>query len=396
MSATVIRMSNALRTQFFFLGVLIGGWSTRIPEVKTELGLNDATLGRVLMGSTLGIIISSQIIGWLMRELGAKKVFYLGSLIFPVGYLCIAFAPNAYFLFIGAVFFVIGYAFIDNPITMITQELEKVADRKFLSGFHAFWCMGTLVAAFFGSFLIGHVPYPIHLSGLALISFSVLVIAGQRLEAKEVDGEKKEKIDFPWFGKNTGIIWAIGFAMLCANSAEFGATDWSALFLRDVLGITGQFYVGAFMAFEIGMITSRLLGDKYIHSYGPEKVIKLCGFIGSVMWLATMLLGVEMSHGNKVLAYFVILLGYLVAGLGVGPMYPALITIVGRLSGVETSVAFARCLLIALLGFAVVPGLIGHISDLSSLNIAMLLPISLLAVGGYMSRVARSPRVKAA
>jgi len=396
MSATVIRMSNALRTQFFFLGVLIGGWSTRIPEVKTELGLNDATLGRVLMGSTLGIIISSQIIGWLMRELGAKKVFYLGSLIFPVGYLCIAFAPNAYFLFIGAVFFVIGYAFIDNPITMITQELEKVADRKFLSGFHAFWCMGTLVAAFFGSFLIGRVPYPIHLSGLAVISFSVLAISGRTLEAKEAGGEKKEKIDFPWFGKNTGIIWAIGFAMLCANSAEFGATDWSALFLRDVLGITGQFYVGAFMAFEIGMITSRLLGDKYIHTYGPEKVIKICGFVGSVMWLATMLLGVEMSHGNKVLAYVVILLGYLVAGLGVGPMYPALITIVGRLSGVETSVAFGRCLLIALLGFAVVPGLIGHISDLSSLNIAMLLPITLLGICGYMSRVARSPRVAAA
>jgi len=395
MSANVVRMSHALRTQFFFLGVLIGGWSTRIPEVKTELGLNDATLGRVLMGSTVGVLISSQIIGWLMRELGAKKVFYLGSLIFPVGYLCIAFAPNALFLFIGAVFFVLGYAFIDNPITMITQDLEKVADRKFLSGFHAFWCMGTLVAAFLGSFLIGHVPYPIHLSGLALISFSVLVIAGRELEAKEANGEKKEKIDFPWFGKNTGIIWAIGFAMLCANSAEFGATDWSALFLRDVLGITGQFYVGAFMAFEIGMITSRLLGDKYIHTYGPEKVIKLCGFVGSVMWLATMVVGVEMSHGNKVLAYFVILLGYLVAGLGVGPMYPSLITIVGRLSGVETSVAFARCLLIALLGFAVVPGLIGHISDLSSLNIAMLLPISLLAVGGYMSRVARSPRVKA-
>jgi MFS family permease len=396
MSANVIRMSNALRTQFFFLGVLIGGWSTRIPEVKTELGLNDATLGRVLMGSTLGIIISSQIIGWLMRELGAKKVFYLGSLIFPVGYLCIAFALNAYFLFIGAVFFVIGYAFIDNPITMITQDLEKVADRKFLSGFHAFWCMGTLVAAFFGSFLIGHVPYPIHLSGLAVISFSVLAISGRTLEAKETGGEKMEKIDFPWFGKNTGIIWAIGFGMLCASSAEFGATDWSALFLRDVLGVTGQFYVGAFMAFEIGMITSRLLGDKYIHSYGPEKVIKTCGFVGSVMWLSTMLLGVEMSHGNKVLAYVVILLGYLVAGLGVGPMYPALITIVGRLSGVETSVAFARCLLIALLGFAVVPGLIGHISDLSSLNIAMLLPITLLGVGGYMSRVARSPRVKVA
>jgi hypothetical protein len=48
------------------------------------------------------------------------------------------------------------------------------------------------------------------------------------------------------------------------------------------------------------------------------------------------------------------------------------------------------------MGFAVVPGLIGHISDLSSLNIAMLLPITLLGIGGYMSQVARSPRVAAA
>jgi MFS family permease len=395
MSASVARMSVAIRTNFFFLGVLVGGWSTRIPEVKTALKLNDATLGRSLMGATAGILISSQIIGWLMREFGAKKTFYLGALTFPVGYLCIAFAPNAYFIFLGITLFCLGYTFLDNPMTMITQELEKIADRKFLSGFHAYWCMGTLTAAFFGSFLIGRVPYPIHLSGLALLSFIVLTLSGRTLEAKESGGGKKEKVDFPWFGKNTGIIWAIGFGMLCANSAEFGATDWSALFLRDVLAITGQFYVGAYMAFEIGMITSRLLGDKYIHTYGPEKVIKTCGFVGSVMWLATMVLGVEISHGNKPIAYVVILLGYLIAGLGVGPIYPALITVVGRLSGVETSVAFARCGLISLVGFAVVPGLIGYISDLSSLNIAMLLPITLLGIGGYMSRVTRSPRVMA-
>lgn len=259
--------------------MLIGGWSTRIPEVKSELNLSDATLGRVLMGSTLGILISSQLIGWLMRELGAKKTFYLGSMIFPTGYVCIAFAPNAWVIFVGVVFFVIGYAFIDNPITIITQELERVADRKFLSGFHAYWCMGTLAAAFFGSFLIGRVSYHLHLTGLGILSFIVLAISGRALEGQKIGGEKSQKIDFPWFGKNTGIIWAIGFGMLCATSAEFGATDWSALFLRDVLGITGQFYVGSFIAFQVGMIVSRLSGDVYIHRYGPEKVIRawVCG-----------------------------------------------------------------------------------------------------------------------
>lgn len=388
MSTSLTHMSRVLRTHFFFLGVLIGGWSTRIPEVKSELNLSDATLGRVLMGSTLGILISSQVIGWLMRELGAKKTFYLGSMIFPAGYICIAFAPNAWVIFVGVVFFVIGYAFIDNPITIITQELERVADRKFLSGFHAYWCMGTLAAAFFGSFLIGRVSYHLHLTGLGILSFIVLAISGRALEGQK-SGEKNKKIDFPWFGKNTGMIWAIGFGMLCAQSAEFGATDWSALFLRDVLGITGQFYVGSFIAFQVGMIVSRLSGDVYIHRYGPEKVIRVCGYVGSLMWLVTMVVGVEVNNSNQPVAYVVILLGYLIAGLGVGPIYPALITVVGRLKGVETSVAFARCGLIALIGFAVVPGLIGFISDLSSLNIAMLLPITLLGVAGFMSRVAR-------
>jgi hypothetical protein len=102
-----------------------------------------------------------------------------------------------------------------------------------------------------------------------------------------------------------------------------------------------------------------------------------------------MVVGVEVNNSNQPVAYVVILLGYLIAGLGVGPIYPALITVVGRLKGVETSVAFARCGLIGLVGFAVVPGLIGFISDLSSLNIAMLLPITLLGVAGFMSRVAR-------
>ena len=44
----------ALRINFFFMGVLMGGWSTRIPELKTALKMSDATLGRTLIGSACG------------------------------------------------------------------------------------------------------------------------------------------------------------------------------------------------------------------------------------------------------------------------------------------------------------------------------------------------------
>ncbi len=172
MDLQVKKSISALRLNFFFLGILVAGWSTRIPELKTALNLTDAQLGRCLIGSALGAFLSSRIIGKLIKDLGTKKTFILGSCLFPLGYLTIAFGPSGFFVFLGCFFFSIGYLFMDNPMTIITQEIEAIEDRKYLSGFHGFWSIGTLFAGFFGSFLIGHVKYSYHLTGLAIISFA--------------------------------------------------------------------------------------------------------------------------------------------------------------------------------------------------------------------------------
>lgn len=379
----------ALRLNFFFMGVLVAGWSTRIPELKTALHLTDAQLGRCLIGSAAGAFLASRIIGRLIKALGTKKIFYLGSFIFPLGYLTIAYGPNGFFVFLGCLSFCIGYIFMDNPLTIITQELEAKLDRKFLSGFHGFWSLGTLVAAFFGSFLIGHVRYSYHLTGLAVISFVVLVASSRGLADKKVDDDVVEKVKFQWQTRMGFVVAMIGIGMLCANSSEFGATDWSAVYLRDVMGIMGQLYVGAYVFFEAGMVLSRIMGDKYIHKYGPEKVVRFCGFAGAAMWLTGMMSGVALNDVNKPLAYLIVLLGYFGAGIGVGPIYPGLITILGNIQGIDMSVALSRALVIAMVGFAGVPALIGIISDATNLTIGLLLPITLLAGAGYLSRVAR-------
>ena len=389
MDVQVKKSVTALRLNFFFLGVLVAGWSTRIPELKTALNLTDAQLGRCLIGSALGAFLSTRIIGKLIKDFGTKKTFQLGSCIFPLGYLTIAYGPNGFFVFFGGFLFCIGYLFMDNPMTIITQEIEAKEDRKLLSGFHGFWSIGTLFAAFFGSFLIGHVKYSYHLTGLAVISFVVLIISSRTLADKKVSAENVEKAKFVWKSRIGFAVLTLGLAMLCANSSEFGATDWSALYLRDILGITGQLYVGAYLFFEMGMVLSRLLGDKYIHKYGAEKVVAFCGFLGSSAWLLGVVIGENLHDTNKVIAYLVVVLGYFFAGLGVGPLFPGLITILGKVEGIDMSMALSRALLIAMVGFAGVPALIGLISDATSLTTAMLLPIALLFTAGLIGRVRR-------
>ena len=377
----------SIRINFFFMGVLLGGWSTRIPELKSALHMNDATLGRTLIGASLGTLLISRIIGTLIVNLGTKKVFYLGSIVFPIGYLLIAYATNAFVVFLGITAFVIGYMFLDNPLTIVTQKLEAEQDRKYLSGFHAFWSVGTLAAAFFGSFLIGRISYSIHLTGIAIIVFSVLVINGRKLSSQNAR-ESQSKLDhLPWFSHLGKFVILIGIGMLCSNGAEFGATDWSALFLRDVLSISGQLYVGAYIAFESGMILSRLLGDKYTHKYGAAKVIKFCGLIGSLVWLTTMLTGVSIDHFNRSLAYVIILLGYFAAGSGVGPLFPGFLTILGNTPGINMGTALSRAFLVAMTGVAIIPATIGFISDATSLTVGMVLPISLLFAAGWLSKI---------
>ena len=163
----------------------------------------------------------------------------------------------------------------------------------------------------------------------------------------------------------------------------------TALFLRDVLAISGSAYVGAYLAFETGMIISRLMGDKYIHRYGAAKVIKFSGIVGSVVWLATMMIGVSIDHINKPLAYVVILIGYFVAGAGVGPLFPGFLTILGNTPGIEMGTALSRAFLIAMTGVAVIPATIGFVSDATNLTVGMLIPISMLFGAGILSRIGK-------
>jgi len=116
-------------------------------------------------------------------------------------------------------------------------------------------------------------------------------------------------------------------------------------------------------------------------------VVSYCGLVGSLAWLAGVIIGENLHDANKVLAYSIVVIGYFFAGAGVGPIFPGLITMLGKVKGIDMSMALSRAFLIAIVGFAGVPALIGLISDATSLATAMLLPIALLFTAGLIGRV---------
>jgi MFS family permease len=120
--------------------------------------------------------------------------------------------------------------------------------------------------------------------------------------------------------------------------------------------------------------------------FGPALTVKLGGYIGGAAWGAAILIAVPLSDSHPLPALIIINLGFIAAGFGIGPMFPAFILAAGATPGVASAVAIARVGVIGIAGYFFGPTLTGLISEVTSLPIALFFPIVMLFLSGYLSR----------
>jgi hypothetical protein len=182
-------------------------------------------------------------------------------------------------------------------------------------------------------------------------------------------------------------LWFIGFGLLAALIAEGSASDWGALLLRDEMGIGKGVNASAYASFALAMITARFLGDRALDHFGPARLVRLCGYYGALGWGASIAIAVPLSESNPLVALIVINLGFVIAGLAIGPMFPAFILAASAIPGIAPSVSSARAFVIGLSGFFIGPSIIGFLAEGTSISIAMAFPVLSLLVAGFLSRV---------
>ena len=99
----------AVVAYFVLAGVSFSAWAVRIPDVKAELGLDDATLGLALLGTAAGSVVAMTASGWTIARFGSRRVTTATALLTCVTLVLPALAPSAPLLF--AALFVFGAAY---------------------------------------------------------------------------------------------------------------------------------------------------------------------------------------------------------------------------------------------------------------------------------------------
>lgn len=373
------------------MGIASMAWVARIPEMKDAIGLSNGEFGFIFLGATIGSVLGAQIAGRAIHTFGSRPVVNVSSFLLPAGLVAMAYSKTATELFLALMLMGLGYALTDMSVNTQAVVVEKIINQKCMSSFHAMWSVGSFVTTVFGGFAISHMTPKTNLIVVAVASFLAFIPANLYLLSPDIDehagdGSEKTEAKIPFFGKSVLPLWAIGLGLIAGMVAEGAASDWGAILLRDNMNVPKGIYASAFASFALAMITSRFLGDRALEKFGPRNTVRYGGIYGGLAWGLCIAIAVPLSSVSVWSALVVVNIGFIFAGMGIGPMFPAFILAASRLKGIAPAVAISRVGVIGIAGFFIGPTVTGMIAEATSLSWAMAYPVGMMILAGYMSR----------
>src|SRR6185312_6925554 len=371
------RLAAATRsTRLIFLvsGIGMAAWAPMVPYAKARLGLDDAQLGLMLLAFGGGSMASMPFVGWLSHRFGNRRVIVASGWLLCLALPVLALAPNVAVLAAALLYFGVMLGAVDVAMNAHAVEVERRDGRVLMSGFHGLFSLGGLGgAAGMSALLALGLPLPLAaLAVSALLAALVLYLRGGLLP--NVDGAAAGHAPFRM---PHGVVLLLGLLCFVSFMAEGSMLDWSAVFLRDFRGFAPSTAGIGYACFSVAMALGRLTGDRLIQRIGPVWAVR----VGAGLAATGFALAASVPWPGAALA------GFVLVGLGASNIVPVMFSAAGRLPGSSPAIAIAAVTMLGYAGLLSGPALIGFISRLASL------PLALAVVAGLLLLVAASARI---
>jgi len=365
----------ATRIAFFVAGFGVAAWAPLVPFAKARLGVDDGTLGLLLLCLGAGSVSSMLLTGPACSRFGSRPVVVLTGFAMALVLPTLAFAATP--LSLGSALFVFGAALgsLDVAMNVHAVAVEQAAARPLMSGFHAMYSVGGFAGSAFMTALLSFRVGPL----AGALACAVLMLAGMgvtwpRLLAATPGGDRG-----PLFAVPHGVILLLAGLAAVTFLAEGALLDWSALLVTDSgLVATAQGGIG-YMLFAIAMTVGRFGGDAVTARIG-DRAILVWGGLAAVAGFVVLLLApvAAMAMG-----------GFLLIGLGASNLVPVLFRRAGNQRVMPPALAVAAITTTGYAGILAGPAVIGFIAQAIDLQGAFwLLALAMCLVPICARRVA--------
>ncbi|MEY4475656.1 MAG: hypothetical protein RL248_1423 [Pseudomonadota bacterium] len=344
------------RLAFFIAGLGMAAWAPLVPFAKERIGLNDATLGLLLLCIGIGSMLAMPLTGVLTAKWGCRLVILLAGTVLCLDLPLLVLMNTPVTMAFALLVFGAAMGIIDVAMNIQAVIVEKASGRTMMSGFHGLFSVGGIAGAGGVSALLWLGLSPL----TAIIATVILMVILLLTTNKNLLHDSGEPHDGPQFILPRGWVMFVGFLCFVMFLAEGSVLDWSAVFLTTLPGMNPSQAGIGYALFAIAMTLGRLNGDRIVNSLGRYKVLligSLCAAIGIILVI---------SVANSITA----LIGFMLVGLGASNVVPILFTAAGNQTVMPANLAVASITTIGYIGILAGPAAIGFIAQLSNLSVA--------------------------
>jgi MFS family permease len=360
----LVRARYATSAVFLLFGVALGAWTARIPAIKHHLGLTDGELSLVLLSFAAGAIAGMQLSGRVVDRYGSGRIMPVLAIAEGAVLVAPAFAPTLLALALALFAFGAVHGMLNIAMNANAVEIQRDWQKPIITSFHAVYSLGGFLGAAIGglfAFAEASVATTFIAVGAGVIVIALLVRRRILLAPPPLAASSGIR---PQWTRDTFLLGVLAF---CCLVGEGSAADWSTVYVRDSLGSSAGFAAAAYAAFSIAMVAGRLTGDRLASRFGVAALVRASALL-SAFGLALALL---VSHPIVGVA------GFGCLGAGLACIAPQVFSAAGNRDPARAGQAIARVAAMGYAGFLVGPVLIGAAAQLSSLRLALIVPVVL-------------------
>ncbi|XXX78243.1 MFS transporter [Sorangium sp. So ce134] len=359
---------------FFAYGAAFASWIVRIPSVREDLALSPAALGGALFGASAGALVAMPLAGWLVERAGSRTLIRVAPLALGAALVLPALASSLLELTIALVTMGLAGGALNLAVNAQGTAVERAYGRPIFASFHGLYSLGGLAGAALGGALIARgVPTLAHLAatGAAIAALAWWATRHALPSAPPPAAGPAAA------GGRPGLraLAPVGVIAFCVLVGEGAVADWSAVYLRDVVGASPAAAAAGYAVFSIAMTSGRLVGDRLDAALGPRRLVYLGGLASALG------LGLALAAPG----FWTVLLGFAGVGAGSSVVFPIALRAASRDGGPGSDAAMAAVSTAGFLGFLMGPPLIGFTASYVSLRGALVWVVLASAVVAALS-----------
>ncbi len=370
---------------FLSNGAAMGAWGGSMPGLRERVGTDESGIGALLLVTGISALIAMQIAGRLSDKIGPLKPTLVGAGIVAIGLGAVAWAPSYAVLVAAGMLLGAGNGIMDIGMNALGVAVERRRPRPVMSRFHGMFSLGSFAGA--GAVILtggtGRTWVPLTIICLLVAVTAVAVRTAAPQERIGVIEHADDAAGGTRAARIPPVAWLLGLMGLGFGIMEGTATDWSAIHVTDVVGVSVERGAIGLVAVSLSMLATRFVGDWLVEHWGRSRIVQVGAVIAVVGYVGAMVFE----------TLPLVVAAWLLVGVGVGCLAPQVYALAGYIGGGRVLAVVSAFGYFAYLGG---PALIGFAAARVGIQGAMAVPmvaavmVTVLSLAGVLRAAERA------